>query len=90
MRAIGSYINNLQLRQRPMSVLEWAYEWSSEAYVVRDAETGYMLGYITVEMAYGTIFTHESLLASWIWRVSDCCIEGPSCPEPLLVPVGQK
>lgn len=90
MGVIGSYVNNLQLRRTPLSRLEWSYEASSMAYVVRDAEMGYMLGYITEEMAYGTIFTKESLLASWIWRISSLCIGAPEGSEPLLVPVKQK
>lgn len=90
MSVIGSYINNLQLRRTPLSALEWRYEPMSEAYVARDAETGLMMAYITKECAFGTVFTTESLVSSWIWRVSTLCIGAPEGSEPNLVLIDQK
>lgn len=90
MGVIGSYINNLQLRRMPLSDLEWRYEPMSEAYVARSAESGLMMAYITRECAYETIFTTESLVSSWIWRVSALCIGGPEGSEPPLELLNQK
>lgn len=90
MGVIGSYVNNLQLRRLPLSALEWEYDELSEAFVVHDTESGLMLGYMTRECAHTTVFTHESLIASWIWRVSALCIDAPEGSEPNLVPVDRK
>lgn len=85
MGGIGSYINNLQLRRMPLSALVWRYEADVEAYVARSAETGLMMAYMTKEMAHMTVFTQESLVMNWIWRVSRDCIGASVGSEPVLV-----
>lgn len=81
---IGSYVDVPRLRETNVSDLQWKYDSASEAWWVRDGD-GITASYITREMVELTIFTPESILANWIWRVSSWCIGGPTDPEPDFV-----
>lgn len=74
-----------KLRYCKVSELAWLYDAQCEAWMVRHADTGEMLAYITREMVENVVFTPESVLAEWIWRVSRNCEDGSSENEPSLV-----
>ena len=85
MRAVGSYLFAAELRKTKVSDLSWTWDQLSQAWYVRRACDGLMLAYITVESVCYVVFTAESTISNWIWRVCNRCIDGPEDSEPDLV-----
>lgn len=86
----GSLVVAHELRRCSLNDLSWFFDVGSEAWWVRHATEGITLAYITHEMAHAVIFTPESLLANWIWRICRECSDFDDSPEPNLVLVDRK